>query len=380
MNRFRVTATASVLRSVALSNESAPVFGLLRESEGTVLILSTAPDPNGQLVPVGTLAPSSTGDDRPDLFHLDDRRYQLSLVGERSVETAEIQDVEADLDLRRAGLLADGGLAHRKIFLAGGGSLGSKTGLPLAEAGVGLILVADRDRIDASNLSRHTCDLHDIGRDKAVALADQFRRRGVMAESLVVDILEMNREELEALVDRVDVVVATMDSPAAQFTINEVCVDRHKPAVFAGAYERACGGEVVVVQPGQGPCLYCAVGFRSGLEPSIEVHERRPAYQDTHANQLNAEPGLSVDIGYLASVAAAHVLALLDPTTSRDSLRRPDRGFVLLHGGSEPRGDFRGLFHEPFEYIYAQVRRGEPCPICGWTSLLDTTQVHHGAR
>lgn len=363
-----------------MSTDSVPVFGLLRESEGTILILSSKQDPDARLVPLGSITPVPAGAGRPDVLRLEGRHFQLTLSGERALESVDVQDVDADLDVRRAGLLADGGLARRSVLLPGGGSLGSKVGLALAETGVGRILIADRDRIDAANLSRHACDLHDIGRYKAVALADQFRRRGVTAESLVVDILEMRREELEAVVDRVDLVVATMDSPAAQFTINEVCVDRRKPAVFAGAYERACGGEVVVVQPGLGPCLYCAVGFRAGLEPTIGLQERRPAYQDTQANQLTAEPGLSVDIGYLASVAAAHALALLDPTTSREPLRRPDRGFVLLHSGSEPRGDFRGLFREPFEHVYARVRRDIPCPICGWTSLLAAEEVRDGTR
>lgn len=357
-----------------------PVFGIVREAENTVLVLDDSPDVHSQLIPVGTIAPGFTGDMTSDMPSSDEVKLRLVLSGGREIESIDIQDIEAGLDLRRADLLQAGGLSQRSILLAGAGSLGSKIGLSLAEAGVGRIVVLDRDRLDAANLSRHTCDLFDLGRFKAVALADQFRRRLVVADLVVGDALAMAPDYLAELISQVDLVVATMDSPAAQFTVNEICVDQRRPAIFAGAYERACGGEIVVLQPGRGPCLFCAVGFRAGLQSGIELSEHRPAYQDTEANQLRAEPGLSIDIGYVASVAAAHAMAVLDPTSSRESLRRADRGFVLVHGGSEPRGAFGELFRGPFEHIYARVRADEPCPICGWSGLSEEKEGSDGTR
>ena len=240
------------------------------------------------------------------------------------------------------------------------------TGMLLAEAGVGHFRVYDRDRLDTPNLSRHLCDLTDLGREKSVAVAEKLSFRGVYALGVSLDLTSMPDDQLDVLLRGSDLIVATTDSPQVQFIINEVAVRNRIPAVFAGAYERACGGEVVVVRPNGGPCLFCSVGFRAGIAPGIQLEERRQAYQGAEQNRLDAEPGLGLDITYLASVAAAHVLAVLDPAGSRADLLGDGAVFSLLHGPSRPRGNLSDLFHAPLEFIHARVTRSEPCPVCGF--------------
>ena len=282
--------------------------------------------------------------------------------------TVEVVDALAELESRRADLVPTGGLRGKSVVLAAAGSIGSCIAVTLAQAGVGQFLVIDPDELDASNVSRHACDLSDVGRSKARAVSDLLSRRLVSAECLDQDLLDLPEDVLDRLVASADVVVATTDSQAAQFAMNESCVRSNTRGVFVAAYERACGGEVIVVQPGAGPCLFCTVGFRAQLGDGIGVKERKQAYQDASANDLQAEPGLGADIAYLSSVAAAYVLALLDPGGSRDSLKMPARSLTLLHGGSQPRGSFSELFEVPFDLIQARVQRSDPCPVCGWMS------------
>ncbi len=159
--------------------------------------------------------------------------------------------------------------------------------------------------------------------------------------------------------------VATTDSPLVQFLINEAVVRLGKVGVFAGAYELARAGEVLVVRPGSGPCLYCATGFRAAAAPNANLHERRQAYQSADLDRLTAEPGLGIDISFLASVTAAHVLAVLDPDGIRAVLLEHG-GFTLVHGPSKPSGDHAALFRRPLDVLHATVVRDEPCPVCGF--------------
>lgn len=71
-------------------------------------------------------------------------------------------------------------------------------------------------------------------------------------------------------------------------------------------------------------------------------------------------------------MAAAQALAILDPAGSRAALLEPRRSFVLVHAGSEPDAETSGLFAEPFEVLYARVRRSEPCPVCSFISMEET--------
>ncbi len=208
----------------------------------------------------------------------------------------------------------------------------------------------------------------DLGREKSLAVAEQFSLHGVDALGVTTDVTALTDRQLDLLLKGSDLVLATMDSPHAQFVVNEAVIRNKIPAVFAGAFERACGGEVLVVRPGLGPCLFCAVGFRAGAVEGVALKERRQAYQDADQNRLEAEPGLGADIAYVASVAAAYALAVLDPDGSRAQLLDDGHAFTLVHGGSRPRDAYADLFRAPFDLIHARVVRDEPCPVCGYQS------------
>lgn len=269
---------------------------------------------------------------------------------------------------RRRGLVPEGGLGKLRVDVFGAGSLGSGAGLLLGQAGVGHVRVYDKDRFDTPNLTRHICDMTDLGREKSVAVAERLSLHGVDAIGVTTDVTALSDHQLDALLKGSDLLLATMDSAHAQFVVNEAAIRNKIPAVFAGAFERACGGEVVVVRPGAGPCLLCAVGFRAGLAQDVHLKERRQAYQDADQNRLEAEPGLGADIGYIAAMAAAYCLAVLDPNGSRSALLDDGHAFALVHGGSRPRDEYADLFRAPFDLIHARVVRDTPCPVCGYQS------------
>ncbi len=362
----RLVASRQAILAAASSSDSSPVYGLARLSESLIQILSSEPWPDGQLEELGiaTRKPIHPGS---LILSVDGNEYALKLRhGLPRPNEVHLVDVEEGLDSRRIRPSTGMSLAERSVLLVGAGSVGSQVGLLLAEAGVGRFGIVDNDTLDAANLSRHAGDLMDLARPKVRVVADLLKRRLAHGDGHDIDLLTLSEADLDKLIGASDVVVASTDSPAAQFRGKRKLHRTNTPGIFIGAYERASGGEIIVVRPGQGPCAFCAIGFRLGLGEGVSVKERRQAYQSADTERLEAEPGLGADIAYLSAVATAHVLALLDPMGSRADLVASGHEFLLLHGGSVPQGGLAELFNMPFDLIHARVARREPCPVCGW--------------
>lgn len=357
----RLVVVTEAIEQALVSGDGSPVYGHVRESEDLVQVIDGAPAVGRSRI--GTARSTGDGVRVP----IDDGAVVLCLdAGIPDPTVIEVASASKDMDSRRAATLKTRTLAKKRVALLGAGSVGSAIGSLLAQAGVGSIAVVDRDRLDASNIARHLCDRDDIGREKALAVADRLRSRYVEASSLAADIRDLTDTNLDALVSSADLTVASMDDVAAQLLVNEACVRTGTPGLFVGAYELAQSGEIVVLQPGTSPCLYCFVGFRSELAPTIGPTEHRGPYRDGSSGGLTAEPGLATDIVYLSSIAAAYAIAILDPRGSRKPLL--ERSFALVHGGNEPRGRAEQLFRMPFDVLFGTPDRSEPCPVCGWTS------------
>lgn len=361
-------ALGEAVASAASSGERQPVFGVYRESEGLVQVLSYLAEPRALFRRIGWVNP--TGASKGFRCSVSVRGKDIVLELDKDLpypEDVRVLSPWTSLDDRRQGLLPKDGLSNREVHLVGAGSLGSAVGLLLVQAGVGRFRIYDNDVIDTPNLARHTCGLSDLGREKSLALAEQLSLRGSNAIGVTTDVGQLGDKQLDLLLKPADVIVATTDSAVVQFRANESIVRRRKLGVLAGAYELACGGEVVVVKPGGSGCLFCFAGFRAAAAPTLGLQERRQAYQNADENRLQAEPGLALDITYLASIVAAHVLALLDPEGSRGVLLERG-GFTLVHGPSAPRGSHADLFRAPMEVVHARPIRDEVCPVCGFTS------------
>ncbi|MDD5627539.1 MAG: sulfur carrier protein ThiS adenylyltransferase ThiF [Elusimicrobia bacterium] len=66
-------------------------------------------------------------------------------------------------------------LRRRTVGVAGCGGLGSNAALALTRAGIGRLILADFDKVEASNLNRQQFTRADIGADKVAALAAHLR-------------------------------------------------------------------------------------------------------------------------------------------------------------------------------------------------------------
>ncbi len=148
-------------------------------------------------------------------------------------------------------------LLAAKVVLVGVGALGSHIADSLVRAGVGHLVLADRDYIELNNLQRQALyDEDDIAQNlpKAEAAARKLRRinSSVTVEARVMDV---SYENVEALVEGADLVLDGTDNFEARYLLNDVCVKHGLPWVYGGVL--ASYGVTMTIVPGRTACLRC---------------------------------------------------------------------------------------------------------------------------
>jgi molybdopterin/thiamine biosynthesis adenylyltransferase len=141
------------------------------------------------------------------------------------------------------------------VLIAGAGNIGSHLAPLLARAGVGVLRLVDRDRVEEKNLKTQDFQPADVGRFKAEALADRLRRDfpKVRIEARPVDL-----EDLPLADARVSLVLGALDSRRArQLLISELAWPLGVPVVDGGVGEGLVGRVQVFVPSATAACLEC---------------------------------------------------------------------------------------------------------------------------
>lgn len=147
-------------------------------------------------------------------------------------------------------------LREAKVLLLGAGGLGSPVGLYLAAAGVGLVGIADPDKVEISNLHRQIVHGFDtLGLPKTISAAEAL---GEINPGLKVALHPEGFTVGNAadLVARYDLVVDGTDNFATRFLAADACVLGARPLVHGSVLRET--GQVGVFLPGSGcyRCLY----------------------------------------------------------------------------------------------------------------------------
>ncbi|HTD20903.1 MAG TPA: ThiF family adenylyltransferase, partial [Ktedonobacteraceae bacterium] len=182
------------------------------------------------------------------------------------------------------------------VTIIGCGALGTVLANNLCRAGIGHLVIADRDYIELNNLQRQILfDEDDITRrlPKAIAAAEKLRRinSDTIIEPLVEDI---NADGIESLVQDTDLVLDATDNFETRYLLNDVCVKYARPWIYSGVI--ASYGVTMNIVPGDTPCLRCVF-------PEIPLPGTTPTC-DT-AGVLN---GI---VGAISGVASTEALKIL---------------------------------------------------------------------
>jgi adenylyltransferase/sulfurtransferase len=148
-------------------------------------------------------------------------------------------------------------LLRSRALIIGCGALGSLQAEALARAGVGHLRIIDRDFVEASNLQRQTMFTEVDAAErtpKAIAAANHIREINSDVHS-EPQILDVNRTNIERLLDQCDVVLDGTDNFATRYLINDACVKHRVDWIYGAAV--GSYGVTMTVRPGLTPCLRC---------------------------------------------------------------------------------------------------------------------------
>lgn len=120
------------------------------------------------------------------------------------------------------------------VGIAGAGGLGSNVALALVRAGVGRLIIADFDRVEASNLNRQQFFAGQIGRFKVDALAENLERIPSGTKVLVHKV-RINARNVDRVFGTADVMVEAFDRADQKQMLIEAWMSRHpdRPIVAA---------------------------------------------------------------------------------------------------------------------------------------------------
>lgn len=147
-------------------------------------------------------------------------------------------------------------LGTASVAILGCGSVGSFAAWCLASAGVGRLVLADRDELAVENLRRHICSAETIGLPKPAAVARFLggRFRDIFARPRCFCFLE-HPDRLRQLLRRTDLALVAVDDEAPKHLIDSMCREMGLPAIFAGVYGGGWAAEVILTDPASDtPC------------------------------------------------------------------------------------------------------------------------------
>lgn len=160
-----------------------------------------------------------------------------------------------DRQIRLFGAEGQKRLKEARAFIAGAGGLGSPISIYLAAAGVGEIVIADRDTVELSNLNRQI--LHwekDVDKSKASSAQEKLL---AMNSDIRVEAVSdsLNDDNILELARGSDLIIDAMDNYPTRYLLNRVSLQLKVPFIHGainGFY-----GQATTVLPGRSSCLRC---------------------------------------------------------------------------------------------------------------------------
>jgi len=120
------------------------------------------------------------------------------------------------------------------VGIAGAGGLGSNAAIALARAGVGRLVIADFDRIEASNLNRQQYAVKQIGLRKVKALRANLRLLAPFTECEARDV-KVTPSNVDELFGGVDILIEAFDKAGEKRMLIDAWLRLHpdKPLIAA---------------------------------------------------------------------------------------------------------------------------------------------------
>jgi adenylyltransferase/sulfurtransferase len=264
--------------------------------------------------------------------------------------------------IRFAGLGEQGQtrLLEARVGIVGCGALGSFQAGALARAGVGTLVLVDRDYVELSNLQRQWLyDENDAanGIPKALAAANHLRKinSDCAIRPVVADLTAAN---IEDVLDGCALILDAVDNFETRYLINDFSISRGLPWIYGAAV--GSYGLTMPVIPSSTACFACVCPSPpAGAQPTCET------------------AGVIAPItSIIASLQCADAMKLLTGSDVKARIATVDVWTGAIRQIDMPARDpdCRVCALRQFEHL--QGRRRTPVSLCG----RDAVQIHERER
>ncbi len=148
-------------------------------------------------------------------------------------------------------------LLAAKVVVIGCGATGTVIANHLARAGIGELVVVDRDFIELNNLQRQMLfDENDLRAALPKAIAAERKLRAINSEITVRGVVaDVTAENIEQLIDGATLVMDGSDNFETRYLLNDACVKHNIPWIYTGAVSGYGMSQTII--PDETPCLRC---------------------------------------------------------------------------------------------------------------------------
>ncbi|MHA7964588.1 ThiF family adenylyltransferase [Paenibacillus sp. CAU 1782] len=193
-------------------------------------------------------------------------------------------------------------LGSSTVLIVGCGALGASLAQHMVRAGVGRVVIADRDYIEPSNLQRQVLFDESDARaalPKAAAAADKLKRINSDIQ-IEAHVTHVGIDNVWALAEGADLVLDGTDNAGTRLLLSDVCFQSGIPFAYGGVVGST--GMSALLLPGTTACLRCLIG---GEEAAGETES------------CDTAGVLSPAVEFVASLQAAEALKWLSGNGSQ---------------------------------------------------------------
>ena len=166
----------------------------------------------------------------------------------------QLERYSRNILLKEVGIKGQQKLLSSKVLVIGAGGLGSAAIMYLATAGIGTIGIADKDKVELSNLNRQI--IHNTNRIGSLKTKSAEQTINKLNPDINLNIYnKISSENISEIVSQYDFVIDATDNFETKFLINDACVSAKKPFSHAGIV--GFEGQLMTYVPNKGCCYRC---------------------------------------------------------------------------------------------------------------------------
>ncbi len=202
-------------------------------------------------------------------------------------------------------------LKPAKVVLIGCGALGSEVSDCLCKAGIGNLMLVDKESLNAHNCIRHCIGLNRVTFPKVLAMAEHLALHNpfVNLELKGCDIL---RNNLNEYFPNGFMAVSTIADDNTESYLNEKAIEANKTVFYARALRGGKAARIFRVKPREDACKNClALYLKDGGDLCINIQEDESLPIITNECNNPVRPASASDLKLIAAIASRIVIDYL---------------------------------------------------------------------